>query len=420
LGCFGGILAIAAIVTGVLGIRAAQQRQGKGKQSAVGGIVLAIFGVAVFLFVFISAMVTPGGLWAHVQATPTPLPSLTPSMTPTPTPTPTVTPEPTATPESLVHRGERFNITYTNEWEIYRDASESGSEYLIIGNPQGILIHVYQQTLSEKPDLESTAEVLLSEFESISMVEEREIEIDGQKGLAKRFVYQASGGQNHVLLVMVANEYDLYTILVEAPSQEIFTQYEAEAEAIINSIEFTSAGAPAAAPEPTLPASILPTPPPPTGYKIFSGDKFTLTYPEEWQEDEAFSSEGICAEATNLLCFALVYPTDEIRIHLMRYTIEQAITAEEADQAVWAELVAPAYDSVNLESFERNLEIDGRPAVKRVFSATRADLQEHVVYIVVTDGYDTYHFQGQAPSVEAFEQYQPIIEEIIFSLDFLE
>jgi hypothetical protein len=419
-GCLGGVLAIAAAVTGVLGIRAAQQ--GQGKRSAIGGIFTAAIGLLVFLFVFIPAMVTPGGLWTYVQATATPTITPTPTMTPTPTITPTVTPEPTSTPAPQTYYGGSFAITYTDEWQVYQTESGPEGEYLIIYNSQGVFLHVYRYTLEEEPDLEREASAFLADFDSISMIAEGEIVIGGQEGLAKRFVFQGSGGQNHVLLAIVANEYDLYGILVIAPSQEAFTRYQAETEAIIASIKFTTEGAPAptAAPEPTTPTSALPTVAPPAGYETFTGDRFTLTYPEDWQEDEDFSHAGICGEATNLSCFALVHPTEEgIGLQLMRYTIEQAITAEQADQTIWAEFVAPEYDSVNLERFEKNWEIDGRSAVKRIFSGTRSDIEEHVVYVVVTDGVDVYHFQGRTPP-ETFDQYQPIIEEIIFSLRFSE
>jgi hypothetical protein len=421
-GCLGGILAIAAIVTGVLGIRSAQQ--GQGKRSAVGGIFTAAIGLLVFLAVFIPSMMTPGGLWTHVGATPTPTITPTPTMTPTPTLPPTETPVPTSTPAPQTHYGERFSITYTDEWEIYRNISEPGFENLIIEHPQGVLLQVHQQTLPEKPNLESETEAFLSNnFGSINMIAEGEIEIDGQRGLTKRFVYQDSRGQSYILLAVVANEYDLYDILVLAPSQEIFTRYQAETEAIITSIKFTTAGAPAptATPEPTSPTSAPPTSPPPTGYQTFTGDKFTLTYPEDWREDEDFSREGICVEATNVSCFALAHPTDEeIGIQLIRYNIDQTLSAEQADQGIWAQMVAPEYDSVSLEKFEKNLEIDGRPAVKRVFHGTRGGVQEYVLYVIVTEGYDVYHFQGRTSTTEAFEQYQPIMEESIFSLRFLE
>jgi hypothetical protein len=345
-------------------------------------------------------------------------------MAPTPTLPPTITPEPTSTPAPQTHYGESFAITFTDEWEVYRDVREPEFENFIIEHPKDIHIQILRQTLPEKPDLESETEAFLSYyFESINMVAEGEIEIDGQKGLTKRFAFQDSSGQGHVLLDTIANEYDLYFILVLAPSQETFTQYQTEIDAIIASIKFTTEGAPAptAAPEPTSPTSVLPTVAPPTGYETFTGDKFTLTYPDDWQEDEEFSREGICGDATNLLCFALVHPTEEsIGLQLTRYTIDQTLTADQADQTIWAELVAPEYDSVNLESFEKNIEIDGRLAVKRIFYGTRGDMQEQVIYVVVTNENDVYHFQGRVPNDDAFEQYQPIIEEIIFSLRFSE
>jgi len=424
-GCLGGILAIAAIVTGVLGIRSAQQ--GQGKRSAVGGIFTAAIGLLVFLAVFIPSMMTPGGLWAHVGATPTPTITPTPTMTPTPTLPPTETPVPTSTPAPQTHYGEKFTITYTDEWKtlgIDEQCQGAESECLAIYNERiGIELHVYRETLPEKIDLEAETERILASFESKSMVEEVEIEVGGQRGLSRTFASQYSGRTAYIQLVVVIDGYDRYIFFVVAPSEERLMQYRDDAMGIILSTQFTTAGAPAptAAPEPTSPTSTLPTSTPPAGYKTFTGDKFTLTYPEDWREDEDFSREGICGEATNVSCFAFAHPTDEeIGIQLIRYTIDQMLNAEQADQGVWAQMVAPEYDSVNLERFEKNLEIDGRPAVKRVFHGTRDGVQEYVLYVIVTEGYDVYHFQGWTPSAEAFEQYQPIMEESIFSLRFLE
>jgi hypothetical protein len=425
-GCFGGVLAIAAVVTGVLGIRAAQQ--GEGKRSAIGGIFLAAIGLVVFLFVFIPAMITPGGLWTHVQATPTPTITPTPTLTPTPTIPPTATPEPTSTPAPQTYYGESFTMMYTDEWkklDIEEQCQGPQSECMAIYNGStGIQLHVYRSTLSEELDLETSTEGILANFESKSMMEESETEVGGQRGLTRIFASQYSGGTDYILLTVVINGYDRYIFLAIAPSEARLIQYRDDVMEVILSTQFTAEGAPAptAAPEPTPQTSALPTVAPPTGYETFTGDRFTLTYPEDWQEDEEFSHAGICGEATNILCIAFVHPTEEgIGLQLMRYTIDQTLTAEQADQGVWAELVAPGYDSVNLESFEKNIEIDGHPAVKRIFSGTRdSGISEYVLYVVVTDGHDVYHFHGLTPNNEAFEQYQPIIEEIIFSLRFLE
>ncbi|MBN1977590.1 MAG: hypothetical protein JW918_09335 [Anaerolineae bacterium] len=424
IGCFGGILAIAAVVTGVLGIRAAQQ--GQGKRSAISGIVLAVAGLVVFLFIFIPAMLTPGGLWTYVQATPTPTITPTPTMTPTPTITPTATPEPTSTPAPQTHYGASFAITYTDEWkklDIDEQCQGSQSECIALYNGRtGIQLHIYRSTLPEIVDLETETERILDSFESKSILEEGEVEVGGQRGLSRTFASQYSGGTEYIRLVVVIDEYDRYIFLLVAPSEERLTRYQDEAMEIIFSTQFTTTGAPAptAVPEVAPPTSVLPTDAPPAGHETFTGDRFTLTYPEDWQEDEDINRADICQEP-GVFCLALVHPTEDgVGLQLMRYTFDRPLTTEQADQAIWAQMVAPAYDSVNLESFEKNIDIDGRLAVKRIFYGTLGDVQEHILYIVVADENDVYHFQGRTSSPEAFEQYQPILEEITFSLRFSE
>ena len=417
-GCLGGILAIAAAVTGVLGIRAAQE--GQGKRSAIGGIFTAAIGLAVFLFVFIPAMVTPGGLWTYVQATPTPTITPTPTMTPTPTITPTVTPEPTSTPAPQTHYGDSFAITFTDEWEVYRDIREPEQEDLIIEHPEGILLRVLRYTLSEKPDVESETDAFLfNSFGSINLIAEGEIEIGGQKGLTKRFVFQDSRGQSsHMLLAGVANEYDLYFILVYALSQETFTRYQAETEAIIASITFTTEGAPAPTPaiESTPPTSTLPTDVPEDF--TFTGDGFTLTHPGDWVEFDSSGSTR-CQRPGTVCLFLFHASEDGTEFLLIREPLEEDATVEEIDQSLWNQYADAGAELISQDA----VEIDGRPGIKRAFSFSTSSSptgEIFVLQVLIVNGNDLYQFSVTTTSATLLMKHQSAAEGIIDSLKFTE
>ena len=417
-GCFGGILAIAAVVTGVLGIRAAQQ--GQGKRSAIGGIFLAAIGLVVFLFVFIPALVKPGGLWIYVQATPTPTITPTPTMTPTPTLPPTVTPEPTSTPAPQTYYGDTFTITYTDEWEIYRDTREPGQEDLVIEHPEGIILRVLRYTLPEKPDVESETEAFLSNnFGSISLVAEGEIEIDGQKGLTKRFAFQDSRGQSyHMLLAAVANEYDMYFIMVFTTSQETFARFQAETEAIITSIKFTTEGAPAptAAPEATPPASALPTDIPED--ITATGDGFTLTYPGDWAEVDS-SGSSMCQQPGAVCLFLVPTSEDILEFLLIRQPLEEGDTLEGIDQDRWDQFAGGGAELISQDI----VEIDGRPGIERIFSLPFADSPTGEIFvrqILIVNKNDLYYLTVNTSSAALLMKYQSAVNGIINSLKFTE
>ncbi len=426
-GCLGPILALGSLTTGILGIREAKRLDGQGQKSAVGGLVTAGLGLLIFTTIFIPVMLTPGGLMTYVGATPTPTITPTPTMTPTPTPIPTETPQPTPTPAPVTHEGDKFTVTFTDDWEVYDTNSTPQSEYLIIQKPRdSILLHIYRQTLSESPNLETETEAFLSaNFESVSRVSDGEIEISNQKGLTRRFVYQSSRGQSYVFLAAVANGNDLYFFLVFAPTESILAQHEDEIYQIILSTEFTTRGTSAKVtpiPDPEPGSTSTPPPstvasPPPEGYATLGDDRFTLTYPSGWQELDT-SEQQVC-KAPNVTCFAVKHSTEDLTVQLTRYTIDGELSAEEADRAIWNEITVPSYASVSVDERDTLMEIGGHPAVKRVFHGTLpSGEQEHVLSIIVVNGYDTYQFEGLTSSGEALEQYQEEMEEIVSSLRF--
>jgi len=417
-GCLGGILAIAAIVTGVLGIRSAQQ--GQGKRSAVGGIFTAAIGLLVFLAVFIPSMMTPGGLWAHVGATPTPTITPTPTMTPTPTLPPTETPVPTSTPAPQTHYGEKFTITYTDEWKtlgIDEQCQGAESECLAIYNERiGIELHVYRETLPEKIDLEAETERILASFESKSMVEEVEIEVGGQRGLSRTFASQYSGRTAYIQLVVVIDGYDRYIFFVVAPSEERLMQYRDDAMGIILSTQFTTAGAPAptAAPEPTSPASPAPTPVPED--ITFPGDGFTLTYPGDWVEFDS-SDASVCQQPDAACLFLRHTSEDGTEFLLIRQPLEEDLTAEEIDQLKWDQ-----YTGAELISKDA-VEIDGHPGIKRVFSFPYSGSptgQLYVLQVFIVNENDLYQLISNTTTAELMMKHQAAVEGIINNLKFTE
>jgi hypothetical protein len=426
-GCLGPILALGSLTTGILGIREAKRLDGQGQKPAVGGLVTAGLGLLIFAMIFVPVMLTPGGLMTYVGATPTPTITPTPTMTPTPTPIPTETPQPTSTPAPVTHRGARFTVTFTDDWEVFETSNTPQSEYLIIQKPRdNIMLHIYRQAVPESPDLEAETESFLSaNFESVSRVSEGEIEISGQKGLTRRFVYQSTRGQSYVFLATVANGNDLYFLLAFAPTETAFTQHEDEIYQIILSTEFTTRETAAEAtlipdlePEPTsTPPPSAAASPPPEGYATLGDDRFTLTYPSDWQELDT-SEQQIC-KARNVTCFAVRHSTEDLTVQLTRYTIDGEPTAEEADQAIWNEITVPSYASVSVDERDTLMEIGGHPAVKRLLHGTLpSGEEEYVLSIIAVNGYDIYQFEGLTSSAEALEQYQEEMEEIISSVQF--
>jgi hypothetical protein len=239
-GCFGLLVAIAAAATGAFGLREARNLDGQGRRLAVGGIVTAALSLLIVLVVLIPTVLRPGGILAHVAATPTPTITPTPPITPTPLPLPTEPPTPASTPASQTYAGETFRITFSDAWEIYDSGSDDASEYLIIQRTTGnVLLQIYRFTLTETPDLEAEIEAFMtSNFGATGPAIDEEIEIGGQPGLMGEFVLQSSQGQSDALFAAVANGHDIYFFLAFAPTEEVMAGYEAEIEAIITSTEF--------------------------------------------------------------------------------------------------------------------------------------------------------------------------------------
>ncbi len=378
-GCFGVLVAIAAAATGVFGILEARKLAGQGQRLAIGGIVTAAISLLIVLVVFIPAMLTPGGVLAHIAATPTPTVTLTPTMTPTPIPVPTEPPMPLSTHEPQAHTGETFSITFSDEWEIYESGSESTSEYLIIQHPaSNILLQIYRFTLSETPDLETEIEAFIaSNFGTAGPAIEEEIEIGGQKGRTGRFVLQSSQGQSHVLFAAVANGYDMYFFLASAPTEEVMTGYETEIKTIITSTQFT--GSFATSPTPAPQASPLPT-----TSQTYQDDKISLTYPGDWLSLDA-SGDELC-DQPQVTCLVLAHAEDNIQFVLIRETQEAEPDLKKADKERWKRLSS----SATLLSMDET-EIDGRPGIER--SLIQEDPgsstgQYYALQIMFVDGYD--------------------------------
>jgi hypothetical protein len=409
-GCFGVLVAIAAATTGVFGILEARKLAGQGQQLAIGGIVTAIIGLIVVLVIFIPTMLTPGGVLAHVLATPTPTITPTPTMTPTPLPIPTEPATPLSTPEPQTYAGETFNITFSNEWEIYDAGSESTSEFLIIQHStSNILLQVYRFTLSELPDLEAEIEAFVANFGAGGPTIEEEIEIDGQQGRTGKFALQTSQGQSQVLFAAVANGYDIYFFLASAPTEEVMAGYETEIETIITSTQFTSSSA--IGPTSTPPSSVLPTTP-----QTYQDGKISLTYPGDWLSLDV-SGDELCSQP-QVTCLVLAHAEDNIQFVLLRETQEDEPDLKEADEERWERLSSHS----TLLSLDET-EIDGRPGIERSLiqeDPTSPTGQYYALQVMFADGYDLYTIAASASTADTMMRYQAIVEDIIASIEFIE
>jgi hypothetical protein len=410
-GCFGALVAVAAAATSVFGMLEARKQAGRGLRLAIGGIVTAAISLLIVLVVFIPAMLTPGGVIAHVAATPTPTITPTPTMTPTPLPVPTEPSAPPATGEPQTYTGETFSTAFGNDWEIYDSGSDDTSEYLIIRHSEGdILLQVYRFTLSETPDLEAEIEAFMSgNFGTTGPAIEEEIEIDGQQGLMGRFVLQSSQGQSYMLFAAVANGYDLYFFLAVAPSEEILTSYEAEIERIIASTQLSDSPA----------ASVTPTPPtsPLTAtVQTYQDDTISLTYPGDWLSLDV-SGDELCTQP-DVTCIALVHAEDDVQFLLLRENQEDEPDLEQTDQERWERLS----DSATLLSTD-TVEIDGRPGIERSYireDTTVPTGQYYARQIIFVDGYDQYIIVASSSSADTMMRYQAVVADIIASIEFVE
>jgi hypothetical protein len=410
-GCLGALVAIAAATTGVFGILKARQLAGRGQRLAVGGIVTATISLLIVLVIFVPAMLTPGGVIAHVAATLTPTITPTPTTTPTPLPLPTEPPPPTSVPTSQTHAGETFSITISDAWEVYETGSEDQSEYLIIQNSDGnVLLQVYRLTLSETPDLEMEIEAFMaSNFGTTGPAIEEEIEIGGQQGLTGEFVLQSSQGQSRALFAAVANGYDVYFFLALAPTEEMMASYKAEIEAIITNTQFVDASAAASTPTPST--SPLPTTP-----QTYRDEKISLTYPGDWLNLDV-TGDAFCAQP-QITCLVLAHAEDNVQLTLIREAQEDEPVLAEADQDRWERFS----DSANLLSTDE-LEIDGRAGIERRLiqeDPTSSTGQYYALQVMFVDGNDLYTVVASASTADVMMRYQEIVEDIIASIEFAE
>lgn len=411
LGCMGPILALATVVTGILGVARAR-RSGHGQKQAVGGLVTATISVGLFLAKFIPLMLTPGaltpgGIIAHLEASPTAVGTPRPTLTPTPMPTSTGTPLPTPTPGTITHHAEGFTMTFTDDWEVFRSGSESGTEFLIIRHPKKhIELHVYRQMLSRSPDLEAdTAEFISRNFQSPTMSEEGEIEIDGRKGLTKRFDGQTATGQDHILVASVADGNDLYTFLVLSPSEEAFELHRDEIMQIITGTEILGS-------KPAPPPTDTPAAEP----RTFSSDTISLTYPGNWDRMEATSDE--CQEP-GATCFGILHPDQHgPALVLLGTTHSEPPDLEALDQEFWGAIANDA-DLVTREE----IVVGGENAIKRVFSVAGLDDPSDRIYmltVVVAHENQSYEIIASTSDAEDMMRYQATFEDIIASIEFAE
>jgi hypothetical protein len=410
-GCFGTLIAIAAITTGVLGILEARKLAGQGQRSAIGGIITAAISLLIVLVMLISKMLMPGGIPAHIWATPTPTITLTPTMTPTPLPLPTEPPTPLSTLEPQSHNGETFTIAFTDEWEILEAGNEAKSEHLIIQHAEsGIRLQIYRLTFSETPDLEAEIEAFMTgTFGAAGSVIEEEIEIGGQQGLTGKFILQSSQGQHYVLFAAVANGYDIYFFLAFASSEKVLTSYEAEIETIITDTQFTDSSA--AGPTPTPSTSPLPTTP-----QTYQDDKISLTYPGDWLSLDVSGSE-LC-DQPHVTCLVLTHAEDNIQLALLRETQEDEPDLAQVDQERW-ERIGSFSTLLSMDETE----IDGRPGIERSLiqeDPSSPTGQYYALQIIFVDGYDQYTVAVSASTADTMMRYQAIVEDIIASIEFIE
>jgi hypothetical protein len=406
-GCLGPILALAAAVMGVVAIRKARDLGGTGQKPAIGGLATAMIGLFLFLIRFIPVMLIPGGALAQLSP-PTPAVTSRPTMTPTPTPTPTATPLPTNTPAPVTYRGRGFAITFTDEWLTVDAESDSRGEYLVLRHIQDpIQLHVYRQTLSGPPDLETdVASFISNNFGTPDIIAEGEIKVSGRTGVTKRFVSDAAGSGSHVLLAAVTAGNDLYTFLVLAPSEEELALYETKTLEIIGSTEITSA-------QPTA----RPTTPSTSELQPYEGDGFSLAYPGDWVQIDA-SGAGFC-QYDNVSCFVIEHPdTTGPEFLLVRQAQEEPPDLEALDQDIWDDYSSAA-ELVTVE----DTTVGGEPAIKRVFSVPGADTPTGKLYasqVIVVHGNASYQILMNTASAEDMMRHQATFEAIIASIEFTE
>ena len=158
------------------------------------------------------------------------------------------------------------------------------------------------------------------------------------------------------------------------------------------------------------------TPQPP---QVFQSDALTLTYPGSWQVVD-ISKQDICNRPGVKCLIAIGSPSgDGTNINLMRFTLDQKITVEELDQALWTQYESSNPD-VALES-RKAIEVGGQPATRRIFNIPSSQVisgQAHLLQIYIVNGLALYQFTVWAPSADALTLHQSEVDEIIASLQF--
>ena len=226
LGIVGVVAALLAILAGVRGLRAAREIEEQGRKLAIAGIAAGGLGLLLFIITFI-APVTRNVREMETLLIPQP-------------------------PQTF--QGDGFTLTYPGGWEEV-DAGQDwcnkqpGSECILaILHPSGdgtniVLIRfaLEEETTLEAYDQASWAGIE-SEIPDVNLESRDIIEIGGQPAIRRVFSLSTPdmpSGRGHFLQVILVKGLAAYYFMGTTISADTSTQYRAEIEEIITSIQFS-------------------------------------------------------------------------------------------------------------------------------------------------------------------------------------
>lgn len=330
--------------------------------------------------------------------------------------------EPTAAPELVSFTQDEATLTYPDTWKT-RDFStlegndvcqEEGNKCLMfLERPDEPLVNIslIRYTLETEMSVAEADAKFWAETNTTGMEVEvwEELEVNGRPAIiriAKQLHTDPSlpNPAYYWQLHIVEGPY-LYGIFGTILGKETFATHAAEVEAIAKTLTLDPTAR--VIPEPITDAPV-----------IWTMEEVTVTYPGTWKTLDVAIMGAACKEKGIKCLLVLALRKDQtINMNLMRATLPENTTLTEIDEATWEQMTSKA-SAAELIAREE-LEVNGLPAIKRVFMVPPTDNNAKAQYfftLYVVSGENFYQFMGGIKGEEAFEAYEAEMTEILTSL----